>query len=118
MLITSLRPGKSAPFFSLALNSAYGNYYFRNEAWGTAQSNISVPILKEMPIAAPPDAEQAAIASYLTERSRLIDILVDKARKAVGLLKERRSALITVAVAGQINVSTYGSDEKSAVVAV
>lgn len=52
----------------------------------------------------PPPHEQRAIADFLDGRSRMFGELEDGAREAVRLLQERRSALITAAVTGQIDV--------------
>lgn len=55
-----------------------------------------------MPI--PPKHEQKAIAEYLDDKTKQIDMLVEKIKKSIELLKEYRLALITSTVTGQINV--------------
>jgi type I restriction enzyme S subunit len=52
----------------------------------------------------PPPAEQRSITSYLYGMLSEMDDLAAKATKTINLLKERRSALITAAVTGQIDV--------------
>lgn len=52
----------------------------------------------------PPPEEQSAIADYLDEQVAKIDALVAEAEGIVAVAKERRSALITAAVTGQIDV--------------
>jgi len=49
-------------------------------------------------------SEQKAIAAYLDRETAKLDALVAEAEGAIELLKERRSALITAAVTGKINV--------------
>ena len=85
--------------------------YFSLEGWGTAQVNISVPILKALPVTVPPVDEQYAIVAHLDSVTEKIDALVAEAEAAVTLLGERRSALISAAVTGQIDVrnSTEGT---------
>jgi len=56
----------------------------------------------EVPI--PPVEEQARIADYLDAQTEKIDALVAEAEGIVAVAKERRSALITAAVTGQIDV--------------
>lgn len=107
MLITSLRSACIPGFFSLAINSDYGQRYFALEAWGTAQANISVPILKAFPIAVPPVEEQARIVRYLGGQLATLDDLIRRTGSAIELLNERRTALITAAVTGQIDVRPY-----------
>ena len=50
----------------------------------------------------PPNIEQVQIANYIDSRSAQIDQLTSKSQKAVSLLHERRSALISAAVAGRL----------------
>jgi type I restriction enzyme S subunit len=52
----------------------------------------------------PPTDEQAEIAEFLGRATAHIDALVDEARTAITLLQERRTALISAAVTGQIDV--------------
>lgn len=51
-----------------------------------------------------PDEEQRAIADYLDVQTAKIDTLIAKARQAIELMKERRTALISAAVTGKIDV--------------
>jgi type I restriction enzyme S subunit len=48
--------------------------------------------------------EQILISAYLDEESARFDKLINEARNAIALLQERRSALISAAVTGQIDV--------------
>lgn len=59
---------------------------------------------KEIWLAAPSVNEQMAIGAYLDRETARIDILVEKTERSIELLKERRSALITAAVTGQIDL--------------
>jgi len=52
----------------------------------------------------PPLAEQKGIAAYLDRETAQIDALSAKAREMIGVLKERRQALISAAVTGKIDV--------------
>jgi type I restriction enzyme, S subunit len=60
--------------------------------------------LKEVYIPVPPHAEQRAIVAHLDEKCGKIDQLKAKAERGIELLKERRSALISAAVTGKIDV--------------
>ena len=51
---------------------------------------------------------QKAIADFLDGETASIDALITKIRKTIDRLREFRSALITAAVTGQIDVSTWG----------
>ena len=52
----------------------------------------------------PPEAEQVSLVSYLSSVTTQLDALVVEAQRAINLLKERRSALISAAVTGKIDV--------------
>ena len=51
-----------------------------------------------------PEIEQQQIANYLDNATCKIDTLISKAEKAIELLKERRTALISAVVTGKIDV--------------
>ena len=59
---------------------------------------------KQIFITVPPIEEQTAIANFLDRETTKIDILITKANKAIKLLQERRTALISAAVTGKIDV--------------
>jgi type I restriction enzyme S subunit len=71
---------------------------------GAAVRGINIFDLKRARIPTPPLAEQMAIASILDTATRRFDELVAAAQCAIDLLQERRSALISAAVTGQIDV--------------
>jgi len=52
----------------------------------------------------PPVAEQTAIAAFLASETAKFDTLTAEASRAIALLQERRSALISAAVTGKIDV--------------
>ncbi len=55
-------------------------------------------------IALPPLAEQEAIAVFLGRETTKIDALIAKIRQAIDHLNEYRTALISAAVTGKIDV--------------
>jgi hypothetical protein len=55
-------------------------------------------------VCVPPDAEQRVIAAFLEGEAARIDALVAKVRDATERLKELRTALISAAVTGKIDV--------------
>lgn len=52
----------------------------------------------------PPIQEQTTIANYLDQQTAKIDQTIEKAEKAIELLKEKRTALITAVVTGKVDV--------------
>lgn len=55
--------------------------------------------------------EQTAIANFLDQETTKIDALVTEAQSAIALLQERRSALISAAVTGKIDVRGIQTQE-------
>jgi type I restriction enzyme S subunit len=65
---------------------------------------ISRRQLGELRVPLPPAGEQAAIVKYLASGIVEWDALIAQATRAIALLQERRTALISAAVTGQIDV--------------
>jgi type I restriction enzyme, S subunit len=61
-------------------------------------------VMAKIRFAVPPLPEQTAIAVYLDEETAKLDALVGKVEEAVERLQEYRTALITAAVTGKIDV--------------
>lgn len=80
-----------------------------DQASKTAQPLVTGSLVSSQRVPCPPLVEQRAIAKYLREHELKISQLVAGARRAIDLVQERRSALITAAVTGQIDVNTYKS---------
>lgn len=55
-------------------------------------------------IPVPPLEEQILICDYLDHATTRIDALITKTERSIELLKEHRSAIITAAVTGQIDL--------------
>lgn len=72
---------------------------------GAAQPKLTAGALMGLRVSAPDDVdEQRRIAAYLAEQTSKIDMLVAESERIVELSRERRAALITAAVTGQIDV--------------
>jgi type I restriction enzyme S subunit len=74
------------------------------EITGATFRRLNLGTLARTPIPLPSLDEQRRIASYLDERTAKIDALITETERFIGLAQERRSALITAAVTGQIAV--------------
>jgi len=59
----------------------------------------------------PPLNEQTAIVSWLTTETAKFDALTAEAQRAIDLLQERRTALISAAVTGKIDVRGLAESE-------
>lgn len=72
-------------------------------SFGT-QQNIGMGVIENLACAVPPVEEQRAVVAYLKSELAKFDALTAEAQRAIELLKERRTALISAAVTGQIDV--------------
>ncbi len=68
------------------------------------QASLTTSQIREMNIAVPPFPEQQAIASFLDRETAKISTLVSKVEMAIEKLKEYRTALISAAVTGKIDL--------------
>ncbi len=59
---------------------------------------------RDLKVCLPPEDEQNAILDLISAETRRIDLLTVKTQYSIDLLKERRSAFITAAVTGQIDL--------------
>ncbi len=93
--------------------SKYGFYSLISEdfikivdssTYGTKMPRASSEFLSEMRLTVPPLKEQQQIVNYLDEKTLKIDTLIEKSKKSIELLKEKRAALISAAVTGKIDV--------------
>jgi type I restriction enzyme, S subunit len=101
------RPGRAdSIFLVLSLRSSYTRYQIELVATGSSASmkKIGQGDIRELTIALPPMDEQRVIAEYLTSQTRRLDVLTVEAERAIALLRERRTALISAAVTGKIDV--------------
>jgi type I restriction enzyme S subunit len=97
----------SPRFFWYVLKSEGYQKYVALTAFGGAQPNISDTQMLNYPFVLPQLSEQQEISDYLDARNSDFDILADKTLSAINLLKERRTALISAAVTGKIDVRDW-----------
>lgn len=71
---------------------------------GSTHKTIYMPDIEEFQCPLPPVGEQKEIVSYIETQLGRIAALVHKTKRTIDLLKERRSAFITAAVTGQIDL--------------
>lgn len=73
-------------------------------AAGGTKIQLALDDIRGLRVPVRPLAQQQAIATHLDERTANIDRLVDETERFIELSRERRAALITAAVTGQIDV--------------
>jgi len=81
-------------------------------ASGSTRSRIPLSSMAARFVAVPPPKEQESIEKYLSEAKEKIDALLEEAGHTIELLQERRSALISAAVTGKIDVRGWRADQQ------
>ena len=90
-------------YFYLYLSSLFASVALDGAAKSTVDS-LRMPVFRNFMFTIPPEHEQQLILDYLTKECSKIDLLIEETSKSVELLKEHRSALISAAVTGKIDV--------------
>ncbi|MEB6565886.1 restriction endonuclease subunit S [Acinetobacter towneri] len=81
---------------------------FNNQIDKTGQQpNISTVAIGNLEISVAPIEEQIKIVEFIAEKVECIDDLIKKAESAIQLMQERRTALISAAVTGKIDVRNW-----------
>jgi len=91
-------------WLSWVLNSDYGVHSLLSIQTGALHPHLNCGNVKGLLVPLPSLLEQERIVEHIESVTSQFDTLVEDAERAIGLLKERRSALITAAVTGQIDV--------------
>lgn len=94
----------------------YLYYYFKSNCFlqgiqyqvnTNTQGNVGINDLNKMKIVLPDITEQKIIITNLQEDLRKLDNLSKKSMQAINLMQERRTALISAAVTGKIDVRNW-----------
>ena len=97
-------------------NSRWLAYYILSDSakeqllgsgYGGTKIQLSLEDIKELVIAVPPEEEQILIANYIDEKLNQFEHLIKQANKLVMTLQERRTALISSAVTGKIDLRNW-----------
>ena len=104
------------------LLSEYGFYLFAHEGfintvdsstYGSKMPRASTEYVSEMFVVLPPVQEQKQIVIYIDNTLEKFDLLVLKAESAIKLMQERRTALISAAVTGKIDIRNWESPDSA-----
>jgi type I restriction enzyme S subunit len=79
----------------------------------TTVNQLTTGTLNQMQIALPPVNEQTEIIEYLDDEVMRVEFLTSECKLSLKLLQERRSALISAAVTGKIDVRDWQPPEGS-----
>jgi type I restriction enzyme, S subunit len=90
--------GTTTATFQRIDEAAHGTKVLRMEAW----TSIELPV--------PPPDEQLEIVAFVMQQRSLLESLTAEAQRAIDLLQERHTALISTAVTGKIDVREFQSE--------
>lgn len=81
-----------------------GQNQLNEGAAGGAKMQLALDDIRGLRVPLAPIHEQRSIAAFLDEQTAKIDTLIEESERFIELARERRAALITAAVTGQIDV--------------
>ncbi len=101
-----IRPGKRVfpQFLEYVLNSDWTQERVDEHSVGTVQSHFNVASMKSLPLPRAPLEEQSRVADHLSQQTRQIDETLGLLNRQLAFLQERRQALITAAVTGELDI--------------
>ena len=105
--VAFLKPNENratVAYLRRVMDTAYDLLRSESEGGGSTKGAITCSQLANTDIPLPPLPEQTAIAAYLDRESAMIDCMIEKVETAIEKLTEYRTALITAAVTGKIDV--------------
>ena len=94
----------SSAYLARALQAAAEESTRRIDEAGHGTKALRMDAWTSLPLPVPPVDEQQAIATFLDRETAMIDALLAEQERGISLLSERRAALISAAVTGQIDV--------------
>jgi len=97
------------------INSSGVQTYLNSLAKGATFKEITLEMLRKTPVLIPALKEQEEIVKYFYTKVTEFDALSLEAGKAIALLQERRTALISSAVTGKIDVRGSGPSVETAI---
>ncbi len=96
---------RSDPWFiSYSLQGVIGQRNLERHVYGSAQPRLNIEHVDAYLVTVPPLEEQRSIVAQLNEELSQLSELTAEAERAIDLLQERRTALISAAVTGKIDV--------------
>lgn len=104
--VFAVRPRKVLPgWLDVWTSTDVAKSYFESRAkQSTNLASISTTNIKELPVPLPSESEQHTIVAHIASETVKLDALSKATERTIGLLKERRAALIAAAVTGQLNL--------------
>ena len=104
----AIDPDKAdATYVAAVLSGPIGRRSVELFAKGAAQPGLNLEHVRIFSVTVPPIVEQRAIAGFIIRETAAFDSLAEAAERAITLLQERRTAMISAAITGKIDVRNY-----------
>ncbi|NKI16891.1 restriction endonuclease subunit S [Spongiibacter sp. KMU-166] len=97
-------------FLVFSLHAGLADEFIAQLSQGSTVAHFNMSDIRNIPLMLPPLSEQYSIVSELREKLELMDSLSGNAERLIHLSKERRTALISAAVTGKIDVRGWQSE--------
>jgi len=101
-----------------SITSSFLVSYFRTDSvkryWslskqGSTFSEVSIETVRELTLPIPPVSEQVEISNFVKHKLEVLENIIENAVEQKQLLQERRTALISAAVTGKIDVRNFSA---------
>lgn len=104
MMITRRSSAFDSRWLCYVFNSGWGRFQVDRVAYGAAQKQFNISHAREFVYPVPPLHEQRAMSEFLDHEYWRHDALIAKVEQSLAVLREHRTALISAAVTGRIDV--------------
>ncbi|MCP5352235.1 MAG: restriction endonuclease subunit S [Chromatiales bacterium] len=104
LIIVATTADLDGAYLSWLLNSQFGQASIKRIQTGAMHPHLNCDQVKTLKIPLPPLDEQLEIVNRIDTDIGRMEVLGERTNRSIDLLKERRSALITAAVTGQIDL--------------
>src|SRR5690554_1276121 len=102
-------------FYSEVFDNALPEYIYYQAIFfpfSLLSTNTALPSMTQedllmLPFVIPPNKEQESIVRHVQDKTAKFDYLINKAQSAIEFMQERRTALISAAVTGKIDVRSW-----------
>ncbi|MEG4853538.1 restriction endonuclease subunit S [Microcoleus sp. B5-D4] len=104
LIIVRQSPYFNSHYLSYLANSNFAQTQFELGSGGAIQQHFNVGTAANLQVLAPPLFEQQEIVNFLNNKVNQMNNLINKVQESINLLQQQRSALVTAAVTGKIDV--------------
>lgn len=100
-----------ATYIYFCVGSYNFKYYVNFSKTDPAIPHITLKNIKDFPIALPPHGELGALVGYIQQETNSLNSTLKKIKQEISLLQEYRTALISEAITGKIEVRDYQPEQ-------